>query len=156
MFSFFYHLRSLEIPLLGANACLAETADVLLLSHISISNWLWIFFYFTVGCGVCEQPQVYLLSYDSLMIISILHSLWPLLLVFLFRDNDCIWFSDLIKISKPLAVLISWFLEAVMSVVARVMLLGVLGAASGFAGFILEPCRVSCLRSNELLKKNSA
>ncbi len=37
-----------------------------------------------------------------------------------------------------MAILISRFLEAVMSIVPSIMLLGVLGAASGSAGFIHE------------------
>jgi len=69
-FHSFIICRVYKFSCLGANSCLAENADILLLSHTSISNWCWIFYYFTVGCGVCEQPQVYSLSYDSLMIIS--------------------------------------------------------------------------------------
>jgi hypothetical protein len=69
-FHSFIICRVYKFSNLGANACLAENADILLLSHTSISNCLWVFYYFTVGCGFCEQPQVYFFSCDSLMVIS--------------------------------------------------------------------------------------
>jgi hypothetical protein len=50
--------RVYKFSYLSANACLAENAGILLLSHTSVSNCCWLFYYFTVGCGVCEQPQV--------------------------------------------------------------------------------------------------
>jgi hypothetical protein len=52
------------------NAFSAENADILLLSHSSISSCCWLFHYFTVGRGVSEQLQVKFLSYKSLRIIS--------------------------------------------------------------------------------------
>jgi hypothetical protein len=168
MFSLFYHLQSLEILLFGANACLAETADILLLSHNSISNWWWIFYYFTVWCGVCEQPQVYLLHmirWWSYLLVRVHVAFFVASsLSFLLCDNDFIWFpdlsfiwfADLLKILKLLAVLFSLFLEAVISVVTPIMLLAVLGVASGFVGFILERYWASWLRSYQLLKKFSA
>jgi hypothetical protein len=73
-----------------------------------------------------------------------------------FPDLSFIWFADLLKILKLLAVLFSLFLEAVISVVTPIMLLAVLGVASGFVGFILERYWASWLRSYQLLKKFSA
>jgi hypothetical protein len=43
---------------LGVNACSTENADILLLSRASILNCCLLFYYFTMGRGVCEQPQV--------------------------------------------------------------------------------------------------
>jgi len=52
-FHSFIIYRVYKFSYLGANAGLAENADILLLIHTYSSNCCWLLYYLTVGCGVC-------------------------------------------------------------------------------------------------------